>query len=113
MSLAQVILPPPTGLIGLQEWAFAHYQHHLEIAQTVLKNKNTRLEIPQIWPMTLENIQNWLENHQTLHNQQNAVLKIQGNDLSTLNWNDEKQREGFFWLNFMEHRSADQNAGPP
>ena len=112
MSLAQVVLPPPTGLQGLEEWAFAHYQHHLAIAEATKRNKNVTIPIPQIYPLSLGTIQNWLENHQTLHNEMNAVLRVQGNDLSTLNWNDERQREGFFWLNYMEHKSAEANAGP-
>ena len=111
MSLPQVILPPPTGLQGLEEWAFAHYQHHLAIADAALKVKRVKLVILQIYPMSLDNLQDWLEDHQTIHNEMNALFKVQGNDLSTLNWNDERQREGFFFLNFMEHRSVAANTG--
>ena len=112
MSLAQVLFPPPTKQ-GLDEWAFAHYQHHLAIQAAALQAKKTNLPIPQIWPINLNNVEDWLESHQLLHNQANALFNVQGNDLSTFNWNDEKQREGFFYLNFQEHRSLAINSGLP
>ena len=112
MSLAQVLFPSPTNQ-GFDEWAWAHFQHHLAIARAVLQVKKVELIVPSIFPINIANIQVWLQNHQGLHNAQNALLGIQGNDLSSLNWTDEKQREGFFYLNFVEHRSAGQNVGVP
>lgn len=110
MSLAQVLLPPPTTQ-GFDEWAFAHYQHHLAIISAVQQSKKVHLQLLPIWPVNPQNIQIWLENHQFMHNQMNAVLKVQGSDLSSIQWEDEKQRQGFFFLNFQEHRSAAINTG--
>jgi hypothetical protein len=112
MSLTQIILPPPTPN-GFEEWAFAHFQHHLAIIDAVRQTKQINLQLEQIWPVSIRNVETWLEAHQFMHNEMNAVLGVQGNDLSTFNWQDEKQREGFFYLNFQEHRSAAQNAGVP
>lgn len=112
MSLPQVLLPPPTDN-GLDEWAFAHFQHHLAIAQAIKAKHNITLNVPLIWPINPHNIEVWLENHQFIHNEMNAVLKVQGNDLSTLNWEDQRQRQGFFFLNYQEHQSAATNTGLP
>ena len=112
MSLPQIILPPPTSQ-GIDEWAFAHYQHHLAIVDAIKQAKNVTINVPQIWPLNPRNIEVWLENHQFLHNEMNAVLKVQGNDLSSINWEDQKQREGFFFLNFQEHKAAATNVGLP
>lgn len=112
MSLAMVLFPPPTDN-GLHEWSLAHYLHHLAIIAAVKQSKGITLPVYQIWPMSLTNIDTWLENHQLLHNEMNAVFKNNGNDLSSLDWKDEKQREGFFYLNFQEHRSAGADCGVP
>ena len=112
MSLAQLILPPPT-VTGFDEWGFAHFQHHLAIISAIAQQKQIRLPVQQIWPVSLRNVETWLEAHQFMHNEMNAVLKVQGNDLSTFDWRDDKQREGFFYLNFQEHRSCAQNVGLP
>jgi hypothetical protein len=98
---------------GLDEWAFAHYQHHLAIASAIRDKHNIRLDVTNIWPMNPRNIQVWLEAHQFIHNEMNAVLHVQGNDLSAINWDDDKQRQGFFFLNFQEHRSAATNTQEP
>lgn len=112
MSLSQVLLPPPTER-GFDEWSFAHAQHHLAIAGALLQVKKVSVVLPPLWPINLSNVEVWLENHQFVHNQQNSELGIQGNDLESFNWQDEKQRAGFFFLNFIEHRSAGQNVGLP
>lgn len=112
MSLAQLILPPPTEQ-GLEEWAFAHWQHHLAIATAVKQVHSINLDVGNLWPMSLRNVETWLEAHQFAHNEMNAILRVNGNDLSTFDWKDEKQRQGFFYLNFQEHRSAATNTGLP
>lgn len=112
MSLPQILLPPPTGS-GIDEWAFAHYQHHLAIADAIKAKHGISIDNTALWPLNPRNIEVWLEAHQFVHNQMNAVLKVQGNDLSSINWEDEKQREGFFFLNFQEHRSAATNTQEP
>lgn len=112
MSLPQVLLPPPTDK-GLDEWAFAHFQHHLAIVGVLRSQKKANIDVTGLWPINPQNIQVWLEAHQFVHNQTNAVLKIQGNDLSAINWEDEKQRQGFFFLNYQEHKAAATNVGVP
>jgi hypothetical protein len=112
MSLPQLLLPPPTDH-GLDEWSFSHWQHHVSIAWAVQQKHNVNLDVTGIWPVFVPNIDIWLRYHQQLHNEMNAVLNVQGNDLSTFDWEDPKQREGFFFLNWQEHRSCAINTQLP
>lgn len=112
MSLAMILFPPPTEN-GIHEWSLSHYLHHLAIISAVKQTKGINLPTYPIWPISLTNIDIWLENHQLLHNEMNAVFHNEGNDLSSLNWSDSKQREAFYYLNFQEHRSAAADSGVP
>jgi len=112
MSLIQIILPPPTDH-GFDEWTFNHWQHHEAIRWAAQQKFKTSLDTSNIWPVSIKDIDVWLRVHQDLHNAMNAVFKVQGNDLTTVDWRDAKQRQGFFFLNWQEHRSCAINSGLP
>ena len=112
MSLAQILYPAPTST-GLVEWSFYRYQHHLAIIGAVKTTKGLQLPVYPIWPFPPNNVATWLENHQLMHDEMDALYGINGYDLSSFDWLDEKQREGFFWLNYVEHRGVAQDCGVP
>lgn len=105
MSLVQLLSPPPTDR-GFEEYSFAHYQHHRLLIDTILQVKGVQLVYLDIYPVTQANFQSFLENHQQLHDDYEGLLGIQGNDLSSVDFNDEKQRASWTWLNFTSHQSA-------
>lgn len=116
MSLAHIIYPPPTRG-GLQEWLLQHYFHHLAIIGGVQTKFNISLPVRMIYP--LQNAEDqaqlnvFLEEHQTMHNDMDGILNIAGNDLSEVDFKDKKQLDAFMWLNFSEHRDAATNLGLP
>jgi hypothetical protein len=103
--LAAVINPSP-GDDDFSAWAFNHYQDHLEIIQGVVKEGGPQLELLEIDQINFQDVQSWLERHQQMHNDMNAVLKLQGNDLTAVDFRDVGQRQSWMWLNFREHFNA-------
>ena len=112
MSLAQVLNPPPTDT-GLEEWSFEHDQHHRAIIAAVKQAKGVDLTYQQIYPMNPADIENWLQLHQAMHSDMTSLFRIIGNDLSSVDWRDANQRQGFFYLNFSEHRDVALACGAP
>jgi hypothetical protein len=105
MSLSQVIYPPPTKN-GWQEWAFAHYQHHLAILTAMREVKNADLPLYNIYPFDSHNPQGWLEQHQQQHFDFENILGVQGNDLTSVDFTNKKQLDGWLFLNYTSHQSA-------
>jgi len=103
--LAAVINPSPDDQ-DFSAWSFNHYQDHLEIIQAVKAHGGPSLEILEINEINPQDVQSWLERHQTMHNDMNGVLNLQGNDLTAVDFRDAGQRQSWMWLNFNEHRNA-------
>lgn len=112
MSLAQLLFPPPTDS-GLEEWAFEHNAHHQAIIDAVRQTRGVELQLQQIYPLNVADIENWLQLHQSMHNQMCALFNIISNDLSSVDWRDANQREGFFFLNYSNHRDVGIACGAP
>lgn len=55
----------------------------------------------------------FLREHQQMHGDFGAILGIQGNDISNVDFTDKGQRESWFWLNFVAHQSAATALGLP
>jgi hypothetical protein len=104
--LAAVYEPDPDDDRLLETWVHNHYQDHLEIQQAIQKQGGGNLEILEINHINPDAADEWLERHQLMHNEMNAVLRQQGNDLTQVDFNNREQRTGWFWLNFREHFNA-------
>ena len=104
MSLAQIILPPPTPR-GMDEWGFAHAQDHLAIIHAAA-NKGYQLTSYPIWPIPPNDMSTWLQNHQALHSDMCAMAGVIGNDIQDIDFKDKKQAEVWFWLQWNEHNSV-------
>lgn len=101
-------LPSPTDR-GLDEWSFAHLQHHDAIRTVMAQVRGVALPQRQIWPINFEDpasIQVFLSEHQQLHSDYESVLGIQGNDLANVDFNDDKARQSWYFLNWTSHFSA-------
>lgn len=105
MSLAQVLYPAPTPE-GFDTWTFQHNAHHNAIIAAVKQTKNVTLQPQLIYPFNPSDVETWLQNHQQLHDDMESVFKIIGSDLSSLDFQDQSQRDGFFFLNFSSHRDV-------
>ena len=105
MSLAAIANVPST-LEELNAWSFAHMAHHRDIIARIYQLQGLVLPEYSLDPIDPLNPTVWEYSHQAMHNDQNTVLGIQGNDLSSINWQDENELAAWIFLNFNEHYQA-------
>jgi len=95
-----------TGDSDFSQWSWNHYLDHLEIRDSIQAQKHFNLEIQEIDEINFNDLQSWLERHQIMHNEMNAVFELDGNDLTVVDFRDLGQRQSWLWLNFFEHRNV-------
>ena len=110
MGLAN-IYNVPTDQQTTDEWAFSHMAHHRDINRKIYELHG--IEIPEysLDPFDTNDTGTFCYQHQEMHNIQNAVLGIAGNDLTDVVWKDEEQRASWVQLNAIEHLQANQILG--
>jgi len=91
-----------------QKYSFAHWQDHLEIIKGVKDKTGVSLTQYQIYPWNKRAMQEFLINHQNLHNDFNALFGLFGQDLQNVNLEETKEQEVWTDLNFREHQSIRQ-----
>lgn len=96
----------PVDAATQAEWSFSHAAHHRDIIDAIRARSGQDLQLFALDPFNPDNSSVWLEQHQQMHNAQNAVLGIAGNDLLDVDWKDQGERESWIWLNFVEHQLA-------
>lgn len=93
--------PDETG-----EWAFAHSAHHRDINRLIYQQFKISLPEYILDPMTVDDLGTFGYQHQIMHNNQNSILGIAGQDLTDVNWKDLGERTAWIFLNFNEHFKA-------
>ncbi len=88
------------------EWAFAHMVHHRDIAERIYVL--TKLALPEyiLDPIDPNDTGTWEYQHQLMHDNQNQLLGIDGQDLTGLDWKDQNLLAAWVQLNFVEHYQA-------
>ena len=95
----------------LTTWAFLHAAHHADINRVIQQTQGVQLSAPVLNPFDPNDMQEWLDQHQILHQQMNQVLGISGFNLDEVDFNAEGQRAGWIWLNGQEHQQAGTKTG--
>jgi hypothetical protein len=95
----------PTTPAEMAAWSFNHMAHHREINETVLRTKKIALPEYILDPVNLADPQGFLDQHQEMHNNTDAVYGISGFDLTEVDWLDPAQRAAWIWLNATLHVS--------
>ena len=83
-------------------WTFNHAANHYDWLNAP---KAAGQNLAQ-YPLDISDFSNmgmWIYQHQIMHNQVNALLKTQGFDLQTLDWQDPDQLRDWLNLNGNEH----------
>lgn len=88
---------------SMAQWSFAHMAHHRDMIRVVLQMLNIQLDEFILDPVNLADPVQFLDQHQTMHDQLNALFGISGFDLTQLNWADQRQRSGWIWQNAQLH----------
>lgn len=98
----------------LAVWAFAHQAHHVDINVAIYNVLN--IALPQFVldpfdPANEDQMGSWSYLHQQMHDNQNFILGIAGNNLVDVDWTDEGELAGWVQLNFSEHLQASNILG--
>lgn len=102
MALADLFNTPTTEA-EMATWSFNHMAHHREINATILRTKNIALPEYILDPVNLADPQAFLDQHQEMHNNTDALYSISGFDLTEVDWSNPDDRAGWIWLNATLH----------
>lgn len=96
----------PTTPEGFAEFSFSNYDEHKKIFSAIQSAYATRLEEYIIEPLPLFDFSAWAYRHQLMHNEQNQVLGIAGNDLTSIDFTKPDQLASWINLHAQEHYQA-------
>jgi len=108
MALAALFNIPGTEE-ELNEWSFAHMAHHLDLINFIYNNSQIALPVFVLDPFNPrdpDSVEAWSYLHQIMHQNQNALLGINGFDLTSVDWQDQNQVAAWIQLNAIEHVQA-------
>lgn len=104
MSLANLYNPPLTPE-EFAFWAFSNHAEHRKAIVAVKAQKGTILADRVLSPIPLFDLNNWLQRHQTMHNEMNTATGQIGNNLTEVNLNDREELIDWIELHAAEHRN--------
>jgi NAD dependent epimerase/dehydratase family enzyme len=107
MSLAGLYNVPQTP-DQLAEWSFINAAAHADINRVIFQRTGQVLTSFVLDPINMPDLQNWLANHQIMHQQMDAVLGIAGYDLFDVDWTDRGQFAAWIQDHAAEHLQAGQ-----
>ncbi|MGE0044740.1 MAG: hypothetical protein AB7J28_15390 [Hyphomonadaceae bacterium] len=110
MSLAQLLYPSPTPR-GMDEWSFAHLDHHRTINSAIARARGVQIEEQRIYPVRAEDFDDFLAQNQIWHNIVNQTLGIQGVDLQNVDFTSKQARDAWLFLHFQSHRTWAETLG--
>ncbi len=92
----------------LAQWSFINAAAHADINRVIFERFNISIPAYALDPIPTESkdLQVWLYQHQQMHTDMDAVLGIQGFDLTDVNWQDRSQFAGWIEGHAIEHLQA-------
>jgi hypothetical protein len=103
MAAVASLFNVPANQQELNMWAFAHAAHHLDINTRIAVLGGTPIQSFVLDPINIHDMQNWLYQHQYMHQQMDAQLGISGYNLVDVDWRDQDQFAGWIDSNANEH----------
>lgn len=98
------------------QWSFAHQDAHSKIVEAIFQQTGTPLALYILDPMPdpkSAQFQTWTEIHQQAHTAFDAILGIQGNNLTALDVSQPDQIEVWIRLHADEHIQAQKALNYP
>jgi len=105
MSIA-ALFNVPRSETELSQWAFSHMANHRDIIRVVYELVAVALPEYLLDPINMNDVGTWERQHQTMHQQMNTLLGLEGFDLLGIDWNDQNKLAAWIQLNAVEHRQA-------
>lgn len=93
----------------LAQWAFCHQAHHADIIQRIYDLALIALPVFILDPFDPNNQEQmgvWAYLHQQMHDNQNALLGIEGGNLVDVDFTNQDELAGWIQQNFSEHLQA-------
>jgi hypothetical protein len=88
------------------QWSFAHMAHHRDINRRIYELVKVALPEYILDPVNPEDSGDWEYQHQLMHDAQNSILGIVGQDLTGIDWKDQRVLTAWIFLDFNEHYQA-------
>lgn len=102
MPVADLVNVPSTPA----EWSwfsFAHFDHHQRVNAYIRSSSGVLLPLYVLDPIDTSPNTAWGYNHQTMHNNNDAVLQVAGFDITEVDWTDADQVSSWIWLHYKLH----------
>lgn len=96
----------PTNDAERAQWAFAHMAHHRDINRRIYELVKIALPEYILDPVNPDDTGDWEYQHQLMHDNQNQLLGINGQDLTDIDWKDQRILNAWVFLNSSEHYQA-------
>jgi len=93
------------------QWAFAHMAHHRDISRRIYLLVKVALPEYILDPIDPNDPGEWEYQHQIMHDNQNEILGIQGQDLTGIDWSNRNLMAAWIQLNSSEHYQASNILG--
>jgi hypothetical protein len=87
-------------------WSFSHMAHHRDINAKIYLLVKVALPEYILDPIDINDSGQWEDQHQLMHDNQNQLLGIQGQDLTGVDWKNPELLTGWIFLNSVEHMNA-------
>lgn len=88
------------------QWAFAHMAHHRDINRRIYELVKIALPEYILDPVNPADDGTWEYQHQIMHDNQNSLLGIEGQDLTGVDWKNPNELSAWVFLNGSEHYQA-------
>lgn len=96
----------PTNDAERAQWAFAHMAHHRDINRRIYELVAIALPEYILDPVNPDDTGDWEYQHQLMHDNQNQLLGISGQDLTDIEWKDQRLLNAWIFLHSVEHYQA-------
>lgn len=113
MGLATLANIPTTDEL-LAQFAFANMDSHRRIAAAIFRQMNGMV-VPEFpldpVPLSPDARLVWALNHQAMHNSQNGILGVDGQDFTETDFDSPEQLTYYIQRHFIEHLEAEKQLG--
>ena len=92
-------------------FSFSNATAHMRMVEIFFSAFGLLADSRPLDPIPESDLNDWMNAHQLAHNYANAVLGLEGNDLSVVNFNNPEELAAWTWLHWQEHRNFSQVLG--
>jgi len=112
MPLVDLLNVPKTD-DDWQNFFFQNRDSHDRIRKAIQSQTSPAVNLTDyvVYPVSQDQIEQFLDNNQSLHSDMNGVLGLQSSDLQDVSFSDENAKIAWFYSHYLEHQSAEIELG--